>query len=199
MDETTWDLLRAAVAAAPYPVDVLPADPARSAACLAGLEVTTRSVLGAVVAHSGGLLIDHGWLRVLGGGHPGLPDVATARVSGLVAADVLGGQFCWRPARPGAEPTVQYFAPDSLAWEDLELGYGRWLHVMLAGGATSFYAALRWPGWAAEVAPIGLDQGISLMPPPWTAEGKDLSAVSRRPVPMAELVALHGAKADRLG
>jgi hypothetical protein len=38
-------------------------------------------VLGAVALNCGGLLIDHGWLRILGGGGRGLPDLAT--VNGL--------------------------------------------------------------------------------------------------------------------
>ncbi|MEO3747968.1 DUF2625 family protein [Plantactinospora sp. B5E13] len=78
MEESTWTEILAMVAAAPYPVKVLAADPERSVACLGALGITTRSWLGAVVANRGGLLVDHGWLRVLGGGHDGLPDVAAA-------------------------------------------------------------------------------------------------------------------------
>src|SRR5512139_473442 len=77
VEQSAWTEVSAAVTAAPYPVDVLPADPARAEACLAALGISTRSWLGAVVANTGGLLVDHGWLRVLGGGHDGLPDVAT--------------------------------------------------------------------------------------------------------------------------
>ncbi|WP_255498993.1 DUF2625 family protein [Micromonospora sp. BL1] len=44
-------------------MEVLPVDSQQAAACLAALEITTRSWLGAVVANSGGLVIDHGWLR----------------------------------------------------------------------------------------------------------------------------------------
>ncbi|MET8267093.1 DUF2625 family protein [Micromonospora arida] len=66
MEQSAWSEISALVAAAPYPVEVLPADPQRAGACLAALEITSRSWLGAVVANSGGLVIDHGWLRVLG-------------------------------------------------------------------------------------------------------------------------------------
>jgi hypothetical protein len=83
-----------------------------------------------VVAHSGGLLVDHGWLRVLGGGGAGLPEVGTdAAAAGghlLIGQDVLGGQFVWTQAEPGAAPTVRYFAPDDLDWQDLDLGYANW-------------------------------------------------------------------------
>ncbi|MEW2331205.1 DUF2625 family protein [Micromonospora chersina] len=195
--------ISALVVAAPYPVEVLPADPQRAGACLAALEITTRSWLGALLANSGGLVVDHGWLRVLGGGHDGLPDVAAEMAPGagrlVVAFDVMGGQFAWLQAEPGVRPTVHYFGPEDLAWQDLGLGYGDWLEAMLAGAMTQFYEGLRWPGWEAEVAGVALDQGISALPPPWTREGKDLSAVSRKPISLAELASVHQDAARQLG
>ncbi|MDG4825499.1 DUF2625 family protein [Asanoa sp. WMMD1127] len=203
MERPAWDEIADAVAAAPYPVQVLPADPRRSAGCLARLEITTRSWLGAVVANSGGLLVDHGWLRALGGGHDGLPDVAAhldpADGRLVVGFDVLGGQFTWSRARPQARPTIHYFGPEDLALDDLEVGYAEWLDAMLGGALTAFYSAVRWPGWEDEVLAVPPDQGISLWPPPWTSEGKDLSAVSRRPIPLAELVSAHADLARQLG
>ncbi|MEU7902534.1 DUF2625 family protein [Actinoplanes sp. NPDC049118] len=203
MENSAWAEISALVAAAPYPVEALPADPERAAACLTALGITTGSWLGAVVARSGGLVIDRGWLRVLGGGHEGLPDVAAAMDADggrlVVAFDVMGGQFVWLPAESGAAPTVHYFGPEDLEWQDLELGYGDWLHAMLTGAVTRFYEGLRWPGWEAEVAGVALDEGINALPPPWTREGKDLSAVSRRPIRLAELVSVHQEFARQLG
>lgn len=56
-----------------------------------------------------------------------------------------------------------------------------------------------WAGWADEVAEVALDQGISAYPPPWTAEGKDLSVVSRKPVPLDELLSIHHEAATTIG
>nr|WP_305069378.1 hypothetical protein [Micromonospora sp. MP36] len=50
-----------------------------------------------------------------------------------------------------------------------------------------------------EVAGVALDRGISAWPPPWTREGKDLSVVSRKPIPLAELVSVHQDTARQLG
>lgn len=195
MGGSVWAEVSAAVAAAPYPVHVLPADADRARRCLAVLGITTRSWLGAVVAHSGGLLVDHGWLRVLGSGTSGLPDVVAEADpdAGLltVGYDVLGGQFAWFQAQPDASPTVHYFGPDDLGWHDLEQGYADWLHAVLTGSLTRFYETLRWPGWEQEVADLLLDQGIHTWPPPSTVQGKDLSAVSRKAIPLAELVSFH--------
>ncbi|MEV6602012.1 DUF2625 family protein [Actinoplanes sp. NPDC051346] len=199
MEESAWSEVTALAAAAPYPVQLLLTDPERAAACLTALGVTTRSWLGAVVANSGGLVIDHGWLRVLGGGHDGLPEVAGDDGRLVVAFDVMGGQFAWLPAEPGARRTVHYFGPEDLEWQDLELGYGDWLDAMLAGAVPQFYAGLRWPGWEIEVAGVALDEGISAWPPPWTKEGKDLSVVSRRPIRLTELVSVQQETARQLG
>ncbi len=193
-EPTAWDEISAAVAEAPYPVEVLPVEPGLGELRLSALGITTGSCLGAVVAHTGGLLVDHGWLRVLGGGHEQLPEVVppqTAEAGLTIAYDVLGGQFSWLTPAGGGTPTVHYFGPDDLTWQDLDLGYAAWLHAMLTGALTRFYASLRWPGWEAELAAVAPDQGISAVPPPFTREGKDLATVSRRVVPLAELVTLY--------
>lgn len=203
VEESAWAEVSAAVAAAPYPVQVLPADPARAEGCLAALGITNRSWLGAVVANTGGLLVDHGWLRVLGGGHDGLPDVVTEAdpTANLVVVgyDVMGGQFAWLPAQPSGKPTIHYFGPDDLAWQDMEQGYADWLYAVLAGSLTRFYDTLRWPGWEAEVGALAIDQGISAWPPPWAEEGSDLSTVSRKAVPLAELVSFYQDAARQMG
>lgn len=85
-----------------------------------------------------------------------------------------------------------YFAPDSLRWEALGAGHSAWLAWLawLASGALDdFYADLRWPGWQDEVRALNSDQGLSIFPPLWSAEARqDISATSRRAVPMAELL-----------
>lgn len=196
-EDPAWPEIEAAVTAAPYPVVTLEPDPARADDELLRMQVTTRSWLGAVVHRSGGLVLDHGWLRVLGSGNDEhlLASIGAINqnVSGgiIVAQDVLGGQFAWLPDAAG-QPVIWYLAPDTLRWEDCELGYGDWLAAMLGGGITAFYADLRWPGWEREVAECRLDQAINVLPPLWTREGKDISTASRRPIPMSETMSLIG-------
>jgi hypothetical protein len=197
VEESAWPEIEACVGSSPYPIEVLPAEPDRAALCLRAAQVTTGSWLGAVIYHSGGLLVDHGWLRVFGSGSAarGLADIRTVnegdQIGVVVAEDVLGGRFAWGRPSADAPPVVHYFGPDDPCWQDLGLGYGAWLQAMLAGAMSEFYASLRWPGWEAEVTGCPLDQGIHTWPPPWTREGRDLGAVSRRAVPIAELVGAH--------
>jgi hypothetical protein len=191
--DSAWPDIQALAQSSPYPVELLATDGERGRECLAQVQVTTRSWLGAVVFHSGGILVDHGWLRVFGSGAAGrgLVDVTTATEASeagmLVGVDVLGGLFSWAPSTPEATPTIHYFGPDTLEWQDLECGYRQWLGSMLTGFLTQFYSSLRWPGWEREVADCPLDRGIHTVPPPSTVEGRDLGRASRRPVPMTEL------------
>lgn len=189
----------------PYPVELLPADPERARACLHKVQVTTRSWLGAVVLNTGGILIDHGWLRILGSGNAGrgLADIVTANsvepVGTLIAVDVLGGQFTWGQSAVDTPPTIHYFGPDTLDWQDLEVGYQDWLHSALTGSLNLFYETLRWPGWETEVAACPLNQGIHTWPPPSTVQGEDLATASRKPISMTELTSYYAGTTWQLG
>src|SRR5436190_274361 len=65
--QTAWPLVKRWIDQAANAVTTLPADAKGGERALAALDVTERSVLGALAVHTGGLSIDHGWLRVLGG------------------------------------------------------------------------------------------------------------------------------------
>ncbi|WP_267423600.1 MULTISPECIES: DUF2625 family protein [unclassified Curtobacterium] len=157
------------------------------------LGLTKRSCLGAVIGNSGGITVDQGWLRLLGGTGSGLPSLvqANTKSSGLVVVgfDVLGGVFALDGGALGAgDGSAQYFAPDTLEWEGLGTSYSELVAAMLAGSIEQFYEPFRWAGWQDEVGGLGLDRGMSFYPPLSTAEGKDPSVSSRRAVQMRELV-----------
>lgn len=66
-----------------------------------------------------------------------------------------------------------------------------------ATSTSSTKAALA--GWEQEIAAGGLDRGIHLWPPPRTKEGEDPAKVSRKAIPMTELVSFHQESRDQLG
>src|ERR1700754_4174883 len=69
-------LVRQWLAQSSRPIELLPPSE-RNGEVLVGLQVTTRSPVGAIAYETGGILVDHGWLRILGSGHPKLPrDIA---------------------------------------------------------------------------------------------------------------------------
>ncbi|GGF38108.1 hypothetical protein GCM10011519_09620 [Marmoricola endophyticus] len=198
-DDAAWPVVESWLAGATVHVERLPVDPTVGAEQLERLGVTERSVLGALALHTGGLVVDHGWLRILGAGHESLPGIAEQlddrRVPPaylVVAHDVLGGRFAIDGGGLGAAVgEVCYFGPDVLSWETTGLGHAAFVSWCLGSRLADFYQDLRWDGWEDEVRAVPLDHGLSLVPPPFTREGRDVAAVSRRPVPIDELNYLY--------
>jgi hypothetical protein len=206
--DPAWPQIESLIVAAGDRVRPLPVDPDEAAATLVQLQVTARSALGAVALNTGGILIDHGWLRVLGGGPAPLnlalangldavPHESPGRL--LVAFDILGGKYSINGGSlPGPAGHVWYFAPDSLEWLSLELSYGDFVAWSMSDRFALFSESLRWHDWETEAESLQLDQGISVFPFPFTKEGRDLCKVSRRPVPIAELFTLWDELATEL-
>jgi len=200
LQDSGWPLVQEWIAKASNPVEVLPADRAWAEATLVALQVTTRSPMGAIALETGGLLVDSGWLRILGSGSARLagtlltwngrgadaiPNPLTDAI--IVAHDAVGGVFALNGgAFEGTAHGVFYFAPDSLRWEDLELGYSGFIEFTLDGDLTKFYENERWPGWRKEIAKVNADQGFLIYPPLW-ATGEPIEKRDRSVVPMAEL------------
>ena len=67
-----WPLVQGWIASAKNKVQVLPKTAARADSALLAAQVTTRSPMGAVIYDTGGILVDNGWLRILGSGSPAL-------------------------------------------------------------------------------------------------------------------------------
>lgn len=200
MTVPAWDELRPAIEASAVDVRVLPVDGDAGERTLRALRVTEASTLGALALHTGGLVLDHGWVRMLGAGAPGLPPLELGEGLLTVAYDVLGGHFAINGAAlPGEPGDVAYWGPDSLSWTPIGGGHTTFVHWALGGGLADFYADLRWPGWEAESEPLALDHGIHVYPPPSTREGRDLGAASRRAVPFAELLDFNQHLAEQLG
>ncbi|MBS2022049.1 MAG: DUF2625 family protein [Deltaproteobacteria bacterium] len=202
--EPAWPQVSAWIAQAKTPVQVLEASPRRAADVLLNLQVTTRSPMGAIAFQTGGLLIDHGWLRVLGGGC-GRMEGDLARWNGLgraplieavpgalfIAHDVLGGFFALDGGALGeGKGIAHYLAPDTLEWESTGKGYSELIAWMLMGDLQRFYGDHRWEGWQEEVQALSPDRGFSFYPPLFAKEEPGLVR-SRKDVPMAELLALN--------
>jgi hypothetical protein len=228
VEDPAWPVIQYLVATSAVPVQVLPVRPEEGRRTLVQLQVTVRSALGALALHSGGLILDDGWLRVFGGGQaPGdaevLPGLAAVNAipesfsgsshagwqagGGLILAhDALGGVFALNGrepravGRPGAPGQMAYFAPDTLEWEALEMGHSAWVEWLMSGRMAEFYDGVRWPGWRDDATALTCSQGISVQPPLWTKEAHaDLAGTSRRAVPMAEVLGVAASVVRRMG
>jgi len=159
-------------------------------------QVTTRSTMGAIAYETGGVVVDHGWLRFLGSGHPRL----TRTLSGwndakadrryFVADDAAGGFFALNGGAFGADMgKIYYWAADSLEWEPTGLGYSEFLEWALMGDLAEFYASVRWASWREEIASLAGDRCVGFYPFLWTREGSPETS-RRSTVPIAEAFAL---------
>lgn len=200
-----WPVVAEMIAKATNKVEVLPAEPARGEQALLAIQVSTRSPMGAIAYGSGGLFVDDGWIRLLGGGHPRLPrDIGTwnfpkgfdqpQRLAGamLIADDVLGGFFAVNGgAFDGPLGNVFYLPPDSLQWEDLERGYRDFLEFLFVGDLAKFYDGQRWDGWPKELETLPGDRAYAIYPFLWSKEGGTINQRRRKDVPIEELWNLH--------
>jgi hypothetical protein len=160
MQSRAWPLVKRWIDGAANDVTVLPPDAAGGASVLEALGVTERSVLGALAVHTGGLAIDHNWLRVLGG--PPLLEWHDKLDDGLVVGhDAAGGFFA--VGREDGE--VRYLLPGGYEWLETEMGHAAWVHWTLMGDLDGFYADMREPGWEAHTATLSHDEGISTSGP----------------------------------
>jgi hypothetical protein len=156
--------------------------------------------MGAIIYSTGGLLIDNGWIRVLGSGHARLnrtlPDWNKGKTIGefgdrpaflLIADDAVGGFFALNGGALGDNMgKVYYLAPDNLEWENLDMTYTDFLWFCFTGDLNEFYTGLRWTNWKEEVTKLNGNNTYNFYPFLWVKEGKDINKNSRKPVPVEE-------------
>ncbi|MES1222710.1 MAG: DUF2625 domain-containing protein [Bacteroidota bacterium] len=198
--EPGWPLVQEWISEAKNKVEVLPCDTVKSKEALFKTQVTTSSPMGAIIYSTGGILIDNGWIRILGSGSVrlprSLPDWNNGKSSAvpeqkppfyLVADDAIGGFFAINGGGLGEDPGKMYYlSPDNLEWEPMGKTYTEFLLFCFSGDLEKYYSGYRWKGWRREVASISGDQTFNFFPPLFTKEGKDLSKSSRKPVPVEE-------------
>jgi hypothetical protein len=201
-----WPLVKSWIEKATNKVEVLPKDNKRADSSLFQTQVTTRSPMGAVIYETGGILIDNGWIRILGSGSPRLDRSLIEWNKGksytktgekpsflLIADDVLGGFFAINAGGLSTDKIgkVFYFTPDNLSWESLDLGYSYFLTFCFNGDLKKFYEGFRWTDWEKDMPTITGNQGVSCYPFLWTKEGKDINKVNRRFIQIEELWGLY--------
>ena len=199
--EPAWPVVLDWIKHATNKVEILQRDSVRATDALYFVQVTTHSPMGAILYETGGLLIDNGWIRVLGSGSPRLnrsmPDWnngKTFREYGehtpfyLVADDVLGGFFAINGGGLGTDVGKMYYlSPDTLTWQAMNYTYSEFLNFCFTGRIDKFYEGFRWQGWEKDLAALSGESAYSFMPPLWTKEGRDIRKDSKKPVAVEDL------------
>ena len=136
------------------------------------MQMPTSSPMGAVIYETGGILIHHGWLRILGSGSFKLPRglmdwnfSKSFSESGekpkylLVADDVIGGYFALNGGSLGENlGKIYYFSPKDLSWHNLNFTYTEFLAWALNGDVDAFYQGLFWQNWQEETKQLDGNQ-----------------------------------------
>lgn len=199
--EPGWDLVSEWISTAKNAVEVLPADPKKGKDALYNTQVTSRSPLGAVVLMTGGILVDNGWIRILGSGSAKMTRSLPSWNKGksyrdsiaegvgylLVADDAIGGFFIQNNGSLGDDRgKIYYLSPDNLEFEPMNITYAEFLLFCFNNDLDKFYKPYRWKGWENEVKNLSGDSTYNFFPPLFTKEGNDMKNVSRAIVPVQE-------------
>ncbi|MGN6394626.1 MAG: DUF2625 domain-containing protein [Mucilaginibacter sp.] len=205
-DTSGWDVVQEAMRIARNKYEILPADKERAKTALYQTQVTTRSPMGAVIYLTGGILIENGWIRVLGSGNPKLNRTLPEWNKGksfkefgeapkflLVADDAIGGFFAINGGEFGNEDLgkIYYLAPDDLKWEPLKLTYTDFLNICFSVNIEQFYSGLLWKSYKDDIKSLSGNESFFIYPYPWTKEGKDVNKDSRKVIPVQELYELE--------
>lgn len=204
-NEPGWTLVKQLIDSAKNKVEILPVDTGKANDALYKTQVTTRSPMGAIIYMTGGLIIDNGWIRILGSGHSKLNRSLPEWNKGksfkefgeppsflLIADDAMGGFFLLNGGGLGKDlGKVYYFSPDNLEYEPLDLTYSAFLNFCFNNDLEDFYEGYRWTNWKEDVSTLSGDQIFNFFPPLWTKEGKDINKVSRAAVPVEEQYSLN--------
>ncbi|MBK8787542.1 MAG: DUF2625 domain-containing protein [Chitinophagaceae bacterium] len=212
--EPGWTNVKKWIDSAKNKVEILPADTVKSKDALYNTQVTTRSAMGAIIFMTGGLLIDNGWIRILGSGNEkltrSLPEwnkgkgfkefVGEGAGFLLIADDAIGGFFLTNGGGLGKDiGKVYYFSPDNLKYEPLDMTYTDFLLFCFNNDLNKFYDGYRWANWKAEVSNLPGDKAFSFVPPLWSKQGKDFGKSMRSIVPIQEQYDLNLSFRKQLG
>jgi len=182
-------------------IEILPKNPEKADTALYRTQVTTRSPMGAIIYETGGILIDHGWIRILGSGSEILTRDLPSWNKGksfdqygeimpflLIADDAMGGFFALNGGAFGHQDLgkVYYFAPDNLKWEPLNITYTDFIFWAFNGDIDQFYSGYRWENWKEDVEKMGPDRAMIFYPYLWS-KYDNFNDLSRKDVPISEM------------
>lgn len=164
------------------------------------LHIPLSSVLGSVVLHSNGIIIDN-WIRIFGqdgASNYGVPHYNrknnySNKIQGmfLVGSDVLGGLYAININRfSDKHNMIWYFAPDTLEWECIEMMYNEFLAWCLQGNTDEFYSTMRWQGWEDDAKNTTINTAILIYPFLW-AEECDLKKASKKIINLDEMIEMN--------
>ena len=209
--DPAWPLVRKWIDSAKNKVEVLPVDSTKVKQTLYNAQVSTYATLGSVIYNTGGIMVDNGWIRILGSGSERLSrDIAswnkekTIKEYGdkipylLVADDAIGGFFAINYGGLGPDiKNVYYLEPNTLTWQPLGAGYGEFLVFCFDSDLNKFYKGLRWSTWNQFIGNLDGTKTYSFSPYLWEKD-TDIEKSSRKLVGIEEMYRFNILKSKEL-
>nr|WP_315238970.1 DUF2625 family protein [uncultured Flavobacterium sp.] len=204
-NDSGWPFVTEWIKLAKNKVEILSVDKQKAKDALYKTQITTRSPMGSIVFETGGILVDNGWIRILGSGSEklkrnlpewnlgkGFTEFGQPSSFLLVADDAIGGFFLLNGGGLGKDlGKIYYWAPDNLEFEPLNLTYSDFLFFCFNNNLDEFYKGYRWKTWKNDVAKLDCDKVFNFSPYLWTKEGKNIEKVSKKDVPIEEQYKLN--------
>jgi len=198
--DPAWPLVKKWIDSAKNKVEVLPVDSAKAKEVLYNAQMTTYATLGSVIYNTGGILVDNGWIRILGSGSEKLNRNIAEWNKGktleeygdnmpylLIADDAIGGFFAINYGGLGKDiKNVYYLEPNSLTWQPLGAGYGEFLVFCFDSDLSKFYKGLRWSSWNQFIGNLDGSKTYSFRPYLWQ-EGTDIEKCTRKLVGVEDM------------
>lgn len=198
--EEGWTVVEDLLKSAKNKVEILDANVDRAKESLYRTQVTTKSPMGAIVYKTGGVVVDDGWIRILGSGSDRLNRTLPEWNKGksfrefgetpsflLIADDVIGGFFLLNGGALGDDlGKIYYFSPDNLEFEPLDLTYTGFLQFCFNSNLDEFYSGYRWKTWRADISRLDSDTVFTFYPYLWSKEGKEINKISKKPISAEE-------------
>lgn len=208
-----WPFVQQMIDSATNLLEILQADSSKANDALLKIQVTTRSPMGAIIYKTGGILVDHGWIRIIGSGskaiNRSLPDWNKGKSIQefgqtpaylLIADDAVGGFFAINGGAFGKDiGKTYYLSPDRLVWEPLDLTYTDFLYFCFNNDLNEFYKSLRWNNWKKDVSNLEGNQVFNFSPVLWSKEGKDINKNRRKRISVEEQFKFNMENRKRLG
>ncbi len=205
-EEAAWPLIQEWAKESTNKVEFLRKNTIKADSTLYYSQVTTRSPMGAIIYETGGILIDNGWLRILGSGNDKLTrsliewnknksfiNLGEPLSFVLIADDVTGGFFAINGGGISKEGLgkIFYFNPRTLQWDNLEVGYTDFILFAFTGNLNDFYSDLRWTDWEKDILKTNNDKAYAFYPFLYTEEGRDINKVNKKLISIEELWKLN--------
>ena len=105
----------------------------------------------------------------------------------LIAYDILGGLFAINIEKLNS---IEYFAPDTLGWEDLEIDYKEFLYWVTTNQLDTFYQELIVPDLLTLDLSLEKNEVVLTYPFIWSMEYTPSDAV-RKIIPFKELLEMN--------